>query len=682
MALGLVIIAALVYAPARDCGFIWDDDDYITNNEVLTEPGGLARIWFEPTSIPQYYPLIHTTFWLEHRLGGMDPAGFHVVNILLHGLASAILFLLLRRLEVPFPWVCAALFAVHPVGVESVAWVTERKNVLSLLFFLLSLHYWWRHRQEETLGLRQCATLVLLFVCALLSKSVTATLPFVMLLLVWWKQGHIGRADIKLAVPMILLGAASGVLTAYLERVHVGAAEALPSMEFSQRLALAGRASTFYAQKIVWPHPLLFSYEKWDLDSWGALHFLPTILVLLTVGFLFVLRRRIGRGPVTGVLFFLGVLTPALGFFDVFPFRYSYVADHFQYHASIGLITLLGASLLRAVQSYGSTSLALGLAAVLLFALAFKTHRQIEPYKDLPSIWEHTLEGNPNSTLACSNLSPFLIHEGEYKEARILLERCLEQDPLMFEAHANLGVVDYEEGHIEEARSRFERALEIKPGHVMSLLNLAEVEWSHGSKDQAFSYLAKVREESPDHLNVLRTEVKFMMGSGRYKEAVPRLRRILELRPDQIVYLGSLGEALIRSGSSTEGMQVLNRYLKAAPADHGARLLGAQTLLKKGRASKAAAQFAAVLGQLPKSQDAFDGLVVTLASLSGDLEATRKGVASLCPRSAHLAYKAVADRLKGHDPQAAQTALKIAIELANAQGHQDLAQRWRDRGLR
>ena len=145
--LGLLLLTCLAYIPALSAEFIWDDDDYVTANPVLQEGGrGLVRIWTEPTSLPQWYPLVHTTFWLEAQLWGMSPAGYHIVNVLLHGLSAWVLLIVLRRLEVPGALLAAAVFAVHPVHVESVAWVTERKNVLSLLFALLAVRAWlvWR----------------------------------------------------------------------------------------------------------------------------------------------------------------------------------------------------------------------------------------------------------------------------------------------------------------------------------------------------------------------------------------------------------------------------------------------------------------------------------------------------------------------------------------------------------
>ncbi|MBU0640698.1 MAG: hypothetical protein KKB50_17685 [Planctomycetes bacterium] len=256
--LGVVLVAATLaaYVPAMRGGFIWDDDYYVSDNQTLRTTDGLRRIWLEPGAVPQYYPLVHTTYWVEYRLWQDWAPGYHAVNVVLHALSALLVATALRRLQVPGAWFAALLFALHPVHVESVAWITERKNVLSGLFYLLAVLAYCRFANLDSNPARPgrcwgCYTLALaLFLCALLSKTVTASLPAALLLLIWWKRGRIGGRDIAPLVPFFALGIALGLVTVWMEKHHVGAQGELWHLALAERLLVAGRAAWFYAGKL------------------------------------------------------------------------------------------------------------------------------------------------------------------------------------------------------------------------------------------------------------------------------------------------------------------------------------------------------------------------------------------------------------------------------------------------
>ncbi len=340
----LVLITLLAYQPVWRAGFIWDDDFYVTNNTPLHTVDGLWGIWFKPGTTIQYYPLVFTSFWAEYHFWGLQPLGYHLVNVLLHALNAILLWRVLQQLKIPGSWWAAAIFALHPVSVESVAWITERKNVLSGFFYLLAVLAYLRFRpltdrESARAGDWRYYPLVLaLFLCALLSKTVTCSLPAVLLLLVWWKNGRVERRDVLATAPLFVLGVASGFMTTWMEKHSVGANGAEWALSFVQRCLVAGRALWFYTGKLFWPRNLTFIYPHWEINAgvWWQYAFPVAALAVLIA--LWRVRSRIGRGPLVAVLFFAGTLVPALGFFDVFPFRYSYVADHFQYLACIGLI--------------------------------------------------------------------------------------------------------------------------------------------------------------------------------------------------------------------------------------------------------------------------------------------------------------------------------------------------------
>ena len=345
--LGLFLVAAtvLAYQPVWHAGFIWDDDVYVTNNLTLRSVDGLRQIWCKLTATPQYYPLVHTSFWLEYHLWGLNPVGYHVVNVLLHALAAILLWRVLVRLQLPGAWLAAGIFALHPVAVESVAWVTERKNVLAAVFYFAAALAYLRGRRRERMAesksgvsLRWYFLAFALFVAALLSKTTACSLPAAMLLVIWWKRGRIAGRDVWPLLPFFAAGVALGLVTSWLERTHVGAQGPEWAFSFPERCLIAGRAVWFYAGKLFWPANLTFIYPRWQINTGAWWQWIFPVAALAVVAVLWRLRRRIGRGPLVAVLFFGGTLLPALGFTNVYPMRYSFVADHFQYLASVGLI--------------------------------------------------------------------------------------------------------------------------------------------------------------------------------------------------------------------------------------------------------------------------------------------------------------------------------------------------------
>ncbi len=433
------------YAWTLQADFIWDDDAYVTKNATLESLDGLRRIWFEIGAVPQYYPLVHTSFWIERHLWGLDPLGYHAVNILLHAAGALLVWRLLLRLEVPGAWLGAALFAVHPVEVESVAWITERKNVLSLPLALLSMLTYLRFApvNETSEGDAAAASAgrgtrytlaLLLFTAAALSKTVVVTLPAVLLVILWWKRGRVTIRDIAPLTPFFAIGLIFGLVTVWMEKHFVGAVGEEWSLTPFERVLLAGRVPWFYAAKLVWPYPLAFFYPRFAIDEHVWWQYLFPLAALLVVGALWFARKRLGRGPLAAVLIFVGVLTPALGFFDVYPFRFSFVADHFQYHAGIALLALAAAALAPALarldrQRHGAQALGVTL---LLLVLGVLTFCQTFVYYDLETLYADTIVKNPTSWTAYANLSMHYITVGRKTEAYALAERAVELAPRRF----------------------------------------------------------------------------------------------------------------------------------------------------------------------------------------------------------------------------------------------------------
>lgn len=462
--LAIVIFAMVVvtYLPALDCGFIWDDDDYVQFNPTVAALDGIWKIWV-PGENHQYYPLVHTTFWLEYRLWGTSPAGFHLVNVLIHALSSVLLYSLLARLAVPGAWLGAALFALHPVGVESVAWITERKNVLSGLFYLLSarLYLDWAGG-GETRGTPRLWWLALLaFVAALLSKTVTASLPAALLVVTWWKTGRVRVRDVSPLLPFFVIGLGMGLLTIWVERTYVGATGEGFDLSLTERVLVAGRAPWFYLGKLLLPLDLAFIYRRVAPDTGSWVQWLYPLAVVATLLGALLLRSRLGRAPLAVLLLFGGTLVPALGFVDVYPFLFSFTADHFQYHAMIAPLALLGALATSGARSLPEARrpLALGAGAALLGTLGLFSWRQQAIYVDLETLWTDTVAKTPGAWIAHTNLGTALAARGAREEAISSFEQALELRPEMVEARANMGRLLLESGAPTRAASELRRAL-------------------------------------------------------------------------------------------------------------------------------------------------------------------------------------------------------------------------------
>lgn len=469
--MGLVI---LCYAYTSRFDFIWDDDTYLVNNIYLRDLAGLSRMWTTFGATPQYYPVTFTSFWIEYQLFGANPVVSHVVNFLLHGISAVLLWKILQGLKIPGAWLAAAIFAVHPIQVESVAWISERKNTLSLALGLGALLVYLRYigmiekpvpaiqptSEEDEGGVdlslpddpkRLYALFFILFLCAILSKTTLSVLPGVILVLIWWKKGRIILPDIKPLILPSMLGVAAGLLTSWIERhpFIVGATGQPWSYGILDRIVLAGQVSWFYAWKLLLPHPfawglpegmqmsnppvtvisiseglrkylpdgLMFNYPKWPLNASNPIQWLGGIGVLVVVGVLFAMRKRWGRGVLAGVLIYLGCLVPAMGLVNVYPMRFSWVADHFAYVSSIGLIVLFAAGLTYLLsQQRVITIVACGLVIVLgiftvLHSLSFANPRRL---------WTDTLIRNDRSWLAATNLGAWFRSEADRLAADVL----------------------------------------------------------------------------------------------------------------------------------------------------------------------------------------------------------------------------------------------------------------------
>ncbi|MGA2243313.1 MAG: tetratricopeptide repeat protein, partial [Verrucomicrobiota bacterium] len=594
----IVLLVFLAYLPALRAGFIWDDDAYVTNNPTLHDLGGLQRIWFEVGAVPQYYPMVHTTFWLEYHLWGLHPVGYHLINVLLHATAAILLWQVLLRLRIRGAWLAAVLFALHPVCVESVAWITERKNVLSVVFyFTAALAYLRFVALEEPDGpnrLRWYWYLgaLVLFIAALLSKTVTCSLPAALLLVCWWKKGRVQRGEILPLLPFFALGVGLGLMTAWIEKFHVGAQGAEWSLTFADRCLIAGRALWFYAGRLVWPAYLTFNYPRWKIEPEMWWQWLFPVAAVGVVAGLWLARRRIGRGPLVAVLFFAGTLGPALGFVNVYPMRYSFVADHFQYLASVGLIALCAAGLNRIPRIVPAT---------VIVVLGVLTWRQASVYRNLETLWRDTLAKNPGAFLAHNNLGSYLYNEGHIEEAMEHYHKAIQINPNNCETLINLGIAFAAQGQFNEAIAHYQRALQINPDYAEAYINLGLVLLKKGNEDEAITYFQRALQIKPDFAEAHINLGNALLQKGNEDEAITHFQRALQIKPDYAEACYNLGSALLQKGDVDEAIAHFQRALQISPDYADAHHNLGCALLQKGNVDEAITHFQRALQIKPDS---------------------------------------------------------------------------------
>ena len=285
--LAITVAAFLAYWPALTGQFVWDDDILLANNALVKASDGLYRMWFTTEAV-DYWPMTGTTFWLEWRLWGMNPFGYHVTNLLLHLANAGLLWAALRRLSIPGAAIAACFFALHPVNVESVAWVVQRKNVLSQFFFLLSALWFLVHDEDSSGRVGRWYWLSLgAFVLAMLSKGSVAVLPAALLLVAWWRRGHLTVQDGVLTLPFFAIAAGLTFLNVSLQTRNV--AEVIRDVTLVERVLGAAAVVWFYLYKAVLPIGLVFVYPQWNIDGADVRWWLPLAAALAVTAILIVL---------------------------------------------------------------------------------------------------------------------------------------------------------------------------------------------------------------------------------------------------------------------------------------------------------------------------------------------------------------------------------------------------------
>ena len=645
----IILLTLLIYFSSLTNGFIWDDDDYVTNNFSIQKTEGLKEIWFSYKT-PQYYPMVFSSFWLEHKLWGLDPTGYRAVNLIFHIFNALLVYIILLVLYRPLALPAALIFAVHPVQVETVAWITERKNIFGAFFYLLTTFFYIRF--YDTQRKLDYGLALLSFILALLSKSVTSTFVIVPLLVRWW-QGHKFRMlDLIQLVPFGLLGMLAGLNTVYLEVVRVGAAGSTWSLPLLGKIVLPGKIILFYVYKLAFPTELIFFYPRWHIDPSVPWQWLPIACVASILGLLYFYRAKIGRGAFALFLCFVASLFPALGFFNVYPMMYAYVADHFQYIASISMIILLCASAGFVAQRMVFDRFALDsktrrmvyvCALVLIVSfLGFKSYSYTKAFENRETLFADVIQKNPGAWMAHNNLGMVYISQGKisqavdrfqatlkikpkdctalnnlgnihkaqglWEKAREAYETCLAADPTYATAYNNLGLVHVHSGDLQQARDLFEKAVALDPMAHSAHLNLGRLYLQQKQYDRALDHYSKALAIHPYYVEAHLQRGLVYAQTGARDKAREAFDKVLAIDPNNFHAHNNLAIIYSRDGQLQAAVVHFREAVRLNPNFLQARYNLGETLLRLGQKDEARVHFLKIVAagyRLPEHIEEF-----------------------------------------------------------------------------
>ena len=720
-----LLLSALVftaYAQVLRAGFIWDDESHLTRNPCVVGPLGLKEIWTSAQAV--YYPLVLTVFWALHELIGLNPLPYHTLNVLLHAASAILLWRVLKLLQVRGAWLGAALWALHPVMVQSVAWVTELKNTQSCVFYLLSafLFLKWEERRKlapvgslplkrsgERPSLVSFVLSLLFFTLATLSKPSVVMLPFVLALCIWWLRGKIRWRDALSVAPFAVISTLSSAWTIWEQKFHARAIGPDWAQTLPERLIIAGRAIWFYLSKLIWPDPLIFIYPRWDIAPSNLVAYLPLVSAIAGLIALRFVRAKWGRALFFAAAYYVISLFPVLGFFSVYFFRYSFVSDHFQYLASMGPLALAGAGIAillarfsdkpfvlasetDALQSSAkatqtptrfNNALLVGLCGVLLFLLGVLTWRQTAEYHDLNALYAATLKKNPDCWMAHYNLGVTLSEQGETDQAIDHYRQAIALRSDYAEAHYNLGRLLAEQGHFDDAIAHYEKTAEINPTDSEAQNNLGVTLFGIGRVDDAIAHYRKALEIKSDYAEASCNLANALIVTGDFDGAIARYSACLSVIPDQPEVQYNLASALLRKGRIDEAIVHYHKVLQSHPENADAHANLGSALLAKERVRDAIAEYTKALQLSPENVAALSNLAWLLAT-SADASFRNGSEAVVLAERAEsassrsnnhatvLRIAAAAYAEAGRFAEAKETAQK-ALETANSQGNTVLA---------
>jgi tetratricopeptide (TPR) repeat protein len=579
------LVLLVVYFPSLNGGFLWDDDTHISKNAALRSLEGLWHIWATPGATSQYYPLTFSLFWFEYQLWTLHTVGYHVVNVLLHGTAALLLWQVLRVLRVRGAWLACALFALHPVCVMSVAWMTETKNTLSATLALCAA---WAYLRAAGLGVyaktdgkaglepRFYGLCLLLFALAMFAKTAVSFLPVTLLLVTWWTGSRLTWRNVWPVLPMVALAIGMGLLTIHVEQSPMGGARGAQfEMPFVDRLLISGRSFWFYLGKLLYPRHLAFIYERWNVNSQVGWQYLFPLATAGALGLTWCLRGRLGRGIFAALAHFYVSTSLLVLIVTLFFTSFSYVSDHWQYFGCMSVLTVVAAGIVwfldRVVR--GLPAVKMIVCVALLTVLGVLSFRQCGNYKDLKTLWVATLKLNPTSVLALDNYGSVLQNEGDFKGAMVEYEKALAVQPTNTLAHFNLAGSLLQMGQFELARKQYEVVLQLEPDAALAHINLGNLLLDHGKADEAIGHFQTVLRKDSNNPDVHYDLANALWVKGDGAGAIAELQTVIRLQPDDLDARCGLAALFFKLGRVDEAAKVYQQIIQKnpgyAPAQNG-----------------------------------------------------------------------------------------------------------------
>lgn len=527
----IILLTVGAYIPAIRGGFIWDDDILVTDNRLVKANDGLYRVWFSTESF-DYWPLTSSVWWLEWRMWGDRPMGYHVVNVLLHAANAILVWLILQRLKIPGAWLAGLIFAVHPVNVDTVAWIAELKNTLSMFFYASAILLYLGF--DDTGRWRWYGLSLEAFLFALLSKTGVIMLPMVLLGCLWWLHGRVSLKDLRRTAPFFVLSLVLGFVTLWFQHHRIARGFTVPTTGFPTRLAAAGWTPWFYLYKALLPVNLSVVYPKWDTGATRWDSYLPGVLLVGSFALFWWKRRTWGRPALFALGYFVVTLFPVLGFFNQDFHRLSLVADHWQYQSVIGVIALAVAAGAAVVNRVGWRDRYLGVSAIVavLVILGVATWKRADVYGDSQTLWQDAIIKNPSAWIAHNNLGLALWRQGRSAEGIAQYEQALQIKSDYAEAHYNLGAALQQGGRLPEAIGHYELAVRINPNYGEAHNNLGIALVQTGRIGEGIAQYEAALRVKPDYAAAHNNMAVALKQTGRFREAIGHYEQALRIDPD------------------------------------------------------------------------------------------------------------------------------------------------------
>ena len=560
----LVGLTFIAYLPALRGGFVFDDGPLIIMNRLVRAHDGLYRFWFT-TEASDYYPLTGSLWWLQWRVFGYHAIGYHAVNILLHTANAILVWVILLRLKIPGAWLAGLVFALHPVNVATVAWISEQKNTLSMLFSAVAILLYLRFYEDGRW--RWYGFSLAAFLLALFSKTAVVMLPVVLLGCVWWVRGRLRWKDLVCSAPFFVFSLALGLVTIWFQHHRALQGHLVRSDGFPARLAAAGWVPWFYLYKTFLPVHLTLMYPKWSIDASRWVSYLPGALLFLCFLVFWRERRTWGRPLLFGLGYFVATLVPVLGFFDQGFYSYSLVADHWQYYSIVGVIALTVAAGEEVFRRIGDQHRWWGMAVAvgMLAMLGAATWQRGCVYASEETLWQDTVSKNPQAWRAYINLGAALKQAGKLEAAVGCFEQALRLQPDSAEAHNDLGDALRQQGQMPEAIRHFEQALRIRPQYAEPHGNLGNALAQLGRDQEAIRHFEQALQINPDFAEVHNNLGNALLRQGKIPEAIEHYQQALRIYPDFAEAHLNLAIALEKAGRAPEAIEQYQQALKLKP---------------------------------------------------------------------------------------------------------------------